>query len=66
MILEEDADLTYITDTSMGREGGVSLTLTCPPDYAVQDQGRPEGQGGVAVVYKNTLEVVRSIKNLAL
>ena len=60
LILEEDADLACITETWMGGEGGVSLTLACPPSYAVQHQGRLEGQvRGVAIVYRNTLEGVR-------
>ena len=59
LILEEDADLPCITETWMGGEGGVPLTLSCPPDYAVQHQGRLEGQGGVAIVYRKSLEVTR-------
>ena len=58
LILEEDAHLACRTKTWMGREGGVPLTLACPPGCAVQHQGRLE-RGGVATVYRNTLEVVR-------
>ena len=36
LILEEDADLACITETWMGGEGGVPLTLACRPGYAVQ------------------------------
>ena len=46
LILEEDADLACITETWMGGEGGVPLTLSCPPGYTVQHQGRLEGRGG--------------------
>ena len=38
LILEKDGDLTCITETWMGSEGGVPLSLACPPSYAVQHQ----------------------------
>ena len=59
LILEEDADLACITEMWIGGEGRPPLSLVCPPGYAVQHQGRLEGRGGVAIVYRNTLEVTR-------
>ena len=46
LILEKDADLACITETWMGSEGGVPLSLARPPGYAMQHQGRLEGRGG--------------------
>ena len=46
LILEEDADLASITETWLGSDGGIPLSLACPPGYAVQHQGRP-GEWGV-------------------
>ena len=59
LILEEDADLACITETWIGGEGDPPLALVSLTGYAIQHQGRLEGQGGVSIVYKSSLEVAR-------
>ena len=51
LILDEIADLACITETWVGAEAGVALSLICPTRYSVQQQGKLEGRGGgVAII----------------
>lgn len=52
-LIEDDcADLAYITETWLGGENDVNLSLVCSPGLGIQQQRREEDQaGGVNVVY---------------